>query len=99
MLKNPPHRCTCKAREVPASYHIIKPLWQEANPAQKASAGPHRLICRHCLDPPDFACDIGLFGQAGQADRRCAGFSLNPQDVLVSRNGPLILLLVMVLAG
>lgn len=44
MLKNPPHHCTCKAEEVPASNRIIKPLWQEANPAQKASAGPHRLI-------------------------------------------------------
>ena len=57
------------------------------------------LICVHCLGLPDFACDIGLHGQAGQADGRNASLSLYPQEVLVLRSGHLIVLLVMVLAG
>ena len=83
---------------------ITKPLWQEASPAQNASAGEVHtgrclLVCVHCLGSPDFACDVGLLGQAGQADRRDASLSLYPQEVLVLRNGHLIVLLVMVLAG
>ena len=102
MLQRPPHHCTCRAREVPAAVRIIKPPGRkqvQLRMPRPVQAGRCLLSCVHCLGSPDFACDVGLLGQAGQADRRCASFSLYPQEVLVHRTRHLIVLLVMVLAG